>query len=124
MHQDSGATILGHARFGLIEAADGKGRERMKGSIQKRSKASWQLRYYGPPDAKGKRRHLSETIQGTKVVAERVLRERLTAIENGGFISKDKETVGDFTQRWLDTYARTNTRSLSEKDVMRHTYHD
>ena len=87
----------------------------MKGSIQKRSKASWQFRYYGPPDAKGKRRHLSETIQGTKVVGERVLRERLTAIENGGFISKDKETVGDFTQRWLDTYARTNTSLCTQQ---------
>jgi integrase len=81
----------------------------MKGSIRQRSKGSWQLRHEGPPDGTGKRKYLSETIKGNKKEAERVLRERLAAIENGGYVAKHKETVSDFMQRWLDTYAATNT---------------
>ena len=81
----------------------------MNGSIRQRSKGTWQLRYDAPPDGTGKRRFVSETVQGTKKEAERVLRERLSAIENGGYVSRDKETVKEFMCRWLDTYAATNT---------------
>jgi integrase len=38
-----------------------------------------------------------------------VLRELLAAIENGGYVPKQKETVARFMERWLDTYAATNT---------------
>ena len=41
-------------------------------------------------------------------MAERVLRERLAGIENGSYIARQKETVGQFLARWLDTYAATN----------------
>lgn len=80
----------------------------MKGSVHQRSKGSYQLRYEGPPDGTGKRKYLSETVRGTKKEAERVLRERLAAIESGGYVPKHKETVRDFMQRWLDTYASAN----------------
>ena len=81
---------------------------RREGSITQRSKGSWQLRYYSPPDANGKRKRVSETLKGTVRQAQRVLRERQIAIENGGYVARDKETVGQFMQRWLDTYASTN----------------
>jgi integrase len=80
----------------------------MKGSVRQRSKGSYQIRYEAPPDGTGKRKYLSETVRGTKKDAERVLRERLSAIENGGYVAKDKETLGQFMSRWLDTYAATN----------------
>ena len=81
----------------------------MKGSITQRSKGGWQLRFDGPADATGKRRQVNETVKGTKKEAERVLRERLNAAENGGCIARDKETVAQFMGRWLETYAATNT---------------
>jgi hypothetical protein len=71
----------------------------MKGSIRQRSKGSWEIRYDGPPDAHGKRKFLSETVKGTKREAESKLRERLSALENGEYVSKDKETVAQFMQR-------------------------
>ena len=37
------------------------------------------------------------------------MRERLAAIENGGYVARDKETVATFMDRWLETYAATNT---------------
>ena len=81
----------------------------MNGSIRQRSKGTWQLRYDAPPDGNGKRRFVSETVKGNKKDAERVLRERLAAIENGGYVPRDKETVSEFMHRWLETYAATNT---------------
>src|SRR5919106_3989609 len=82
---------------------------RREGSITQRSKGSWQIRFYGPPDANGKQKQVNETVRGLRKDAERVLRERLSAIENGGYVAKDKETVADFLKRWLWTYAATNT---------------
>ena len=81
----------------------------MNGSIRQRSKGTWQLRYDAPPDGTRKRRFVSETVKGNKKDAERVLRERLAAIENGGYISKDKETVAQYMERWLTTYVVPNT---------------
>ena len=63
----------------------------MRGSIEQRSKGSWRLKYDGPRDSNGRRKQLTETVRSTKKEAERVLRERLAAIENGsidGFTSK------------------------------------
>jgi len=81
----------------------------MNGSIRQRSKGTWQLRYDAPPGGTGKRRFVSETVRDNKKDAERVLRERLASIENGGYVPKDKETVAQYMQRWLQTYAATNT---------------
>ena len=81
----------------------------MNGSIRQRSKGSWQIRYEGPADTTVKRKYLSETVRGNKKDAERVLRERLAAIENGGYVPKQMETVAQFMARGLDTYAHTNT---------------
>jgi hypothetical protein len=89
----------------------------MNGSIRQRAKGTWQLRYDAPPDGTGKRRFTSETVKGNKKDAERVLRERLAAIENGGYVAKDKETVTEFLRQWLTTYAATNTTLQPRKDT-------
>ena len=81
----------------------------MNGSIRQRSKSTWQLRFDAPPDGTGKRRYISETVHGSKAVAQRTLRDRLAAIENGGYMPRDKETVAAFMERWLVTYAASNT---------------
>jgi integrase len=88
---------------------------RREGSIIQRSKGSWQIRYFGPPDANGKRKQVNETVKGLRKDAERVLRERLSAIENGGYVAKDKETVADFLKRWLATYCATNTTPRTQE---------
>jgi integrase len=82
---------------------------RREGSIIQRTKGSWQIRYYGPPDASGKQKRLTETVEGLKGDAEKVLRDRLAAMENGGYVPRDKETVAAFLGKWLETYAATNT---------------
>ena len=82
----------------------------MRGSVRQRSKGTWQLRYETAPDAAGFRKQVAETVRGTRKKAESALRERLAQIENGGFVTKSEQTVAQFLDHWLDTYAATNTR--------------
>lgn len=80
----------------------------MKGTVRQRNKGSWEIRYSPPADGSGQRRFLSETVRGTKAEAHAVLRERITAVETGNYVEKARETVAQFMDRWMETYAATN----------------
>ena len=82
----------------------------MKGSITARGKNVWRLRYDGPPTPDGKRKILSETIHGPKKDAEVTLRERLTALETGRHVSKNRETLAHFMESWLTGHAQSHTK--------------
>ena len=99
----------------------------MNGSISQRSKGTWQLRYDAPPDGSGdltrhdeppggngKRKQVNETVRGSRKEAEKVLRERLLAVESGNYVARNKETVGEFMESWLESYAapRTTPKTL------------
>jgi integrase len=83
-------------------------RTKGNGAIEQRSPGSFRLRYNGPSDAVGKRKQITETLRGSRRDAERLLRERLSTVENGSYITPEKQTVGQFLAKWLDTYAATN----------------
>ena len=82
----------------------------MKGSIRQRSRGTWQLRYDVLDAETGKRRYASETIRGTKKEAEKVLTERLAAVETGNYVRKNRESLAQFLESWLDVYASTHTK--------------
>ena len=82
-------------------------KSRRQGTVTQRHKGSFQLRYT-VVDTDGKRKQVNETVKGTKKEAEKVLRERLLAVDNGSHIDKSKETVSQFMARWMETYAATN----------------
>ena len=86
----------------------GKNRNHGTGSIRQRSANGYSIRYYGLPDSNGKRTRVEETVKGTKKVAERLLRVRLAALDTGDFINKQKATVKQFLDQWLDVYGNTN----------------
>lgn len=92
-----------------------KTRNKGAGSIVERSKGRFRIRYYAKPDASGQRKQINETVVGTQKKAESVLRERMQAIETGVFIPKHKETVAEFLDRWLSTYAATNTTPRTQQ---------
>jgi len=71
------------------------------GSIRPKGRG-WQIRYRKD----GQRKY--EQVTGTFKLAEKVLRERLVAIEKGEYVGKKKLTVGVYLQSWLETYATTN----------------
>jgi len=79
------------------------------GNIAPRGEGVWRLRYNAPQNENGERgKAITETVKGTKREAERVLRERLAAVENGAYVPKDKESVLEFMERWLKDYAAVN----------------
>jgi len=82
----------------------------MRGSIQQRGKNTWRLRYDGPPTPDGKRKILSETVHGPKKDAGVALRDRLTALETGRHVSKNRETVAQFMESWLTNHAQSHTK--------------
>ncbi len=84
-------------------------RTRGSGSIRERIKGVWQIRYDGAPDADGNTTKVAETVRGSKRDAERILRERLGTVDSGSYVAKQQETVGEFLDKWLKTYASTNT---------------
>ena len=88
----------------------------MKGFIRKRGADSWQLINELSREADGKRKQAIHTVHGTKRDAETKLRELLTAAERGDYVTPTKETVGSFLERWLDTYASTNTSLRTQRD--------
>lgn len=53
----------------------------MKGSIRQRSPGSWELRYDGRPRDDGRRWQTTETVRGSREVAQRVLQERLAKVD-------------------------------------------
>ena len=83
-------------------------KSRRQGTVNQRYKGSWELKWYGPADQNGNQKRISETVRGTKKEAEKILRERLLSVDNGSFVDKSKETVSEFMNRWLKTYAATN----------------
>ncbi len=59
------------------------------------------------PDAQYRRHR--ETVQGTKADAQRRLREILAQVEQGIYVPPSKLTVGQYLERWAETYATLHT---------------
>jgi len=82
-------------------------RPRNSGSLTELTGGRYRIRYsYIGQD--GKRRARSETTRGSKRQAEKLLRERLTLIDSGGF-APQSGSVAEYLRRWLTDYAETNT---------------
>ncbi|MBL7208523.1 MAG: tyrosine-type recombinase/integrase, partial [Dehalococcoidia bacterium] len=77
----------------------------MKGHIRQRSKGSWTIVIdVGRDPQTGKRRQQWHTVHGTKKDAERALRELLQAVETGGYVKPSRLTLGEWLERWLESY--------------------
>ena len=69
----------------------------MRGSIRRRGKQSWQIRYYVP----GRHTAVEETVRGLKSKAEATLTERLVAIGQGDHVDPSKQTLGEYLDVWI-----------------------
>lgn len=87
-----------------------------KGTIRQRSAGSWELKYdLGTDPLTGRRRTKYETVRGSKRDAQRVLRDRINAAEDGTLGDAGKMTVGEWLAEWLaqakhSTSAKTHER--------------
>ena len=86
----------------------------MKGHINRgRGDRTWYLRVELPRGADGKRRQRHETCTGTKVEAQRRLRELLREIETGMLAGDRHLTFADLAQRRLEaTQHRVGARAF------------
>jgi len=78
------------------------------GSITKLPSGSWILKRYGPADQDGNRKRQTYTFKGSKANANKKLRELQSAVDDGSHVDKSKESVKDFSIRWMETYVATN----------------
>ncbi len=77
----------------------------MTGTIIRRGKKSWRLKYDMPPGEDGVRRIAYVTVKGTRKDAEKELRAKLSTIDAGTHIDPSKLTVGEYLDDWLDKAA-------------------
>lgn len=77
-----------------------------EGTITRRGKKSWRIKYELPRDPQsGVRRTGYQTVRGTRADAERELRRHLTAIDKGVHVDPLALTVAAFLDSWLDDVA-------------------
>ena len=78
----------------------------MRGSIKKRGKSSWRIRFdTGYDPVTGERKRYTETVRGTKSEAEAVLSKRLTERGEGQLVERSALTLTDYARRWLSNIA-------------------
>lgn len=79
----------------------------MAGNIDQRGKDSYRLTVSGGYDANGKRIYHRKTIKAKSPrAAEKELAKFVADIERGQFIEPTKQTFREFTELWLETYAK------------------
>ena len=95
---------------------DGPRRTRGSGTIRDRGEGVWQIRYVVGYRPDGQPKQRAENIKGTRRQAEKVLRERLAAVETGNYVERKKETLAAFLDSWLSIHAATHVspRTLKE----------
>ena len=77
----------------------------MNGTIRRRGKQSWELRFDLPRGADGQRRRTHVAVKGTKREAQRRLRELLTRAEGGLPLDTTRITLGEHLEQWLLSHA-------------------
>ena len=75
----------------------------MKGSIRRRGKSSWELKFDIGRDANGKRLIRYQTVRGKRQDAERELTKQLGAMHAGTLVDHSKTTVAEYLRGWLNT---------------------
>lgn len=82
------------------------------GSLRKRKTKNghvWQITIELPVDpATGKRVRKYKTVEGTKKEAERAMRQFMTDLEKGYYVTDDKITISEWVQTWLEVYITPN----------------
>src|SRR5262249_29451905 len=74
-----------------------------RGSIRRRGKASWELKFdLGTDAATGKRKTRYVTVKGRRQDAQKELTRLLGTADVGAFIEPDKITVGEHVRQWID----------------------
>jgi integrase len=97
----------------------------MRGSITKRGKQSWQLKFDAPAVG-GKRQQRYATVKGTYKDAQRELTRLLAASNAGTLPDPSNATVAEYLRTWLDTATAQAPKTierygeLAERQIIPH----
>ena len=84
----------------------------MTGTIRKRGRRSWEVRFdVGRDAATGRRRFRYLRLNGTKRDAQRALTDALHQHDTGTDVTPSRVTVREFLHRWLSDHAARRPRS-------------
>jgi len=87
-----------------------------RGSIRRRGKRSWQIRFDDGVDvATGRRKARQFTVKGTRQDAQRELTRLLGSADAGTLPEPSKMTIADYLREWLE-----GTHGLSKKTAERY----
>jgi integrase len=81
----------------------------MKSHLARRGQRSWRLKYDLGTDGAGKRQTRYVTLRGTRAEAQAQAVKILATIADGTHTDPSRETVAEFVERWLKTWANDNT---------------
>jgi integrase len=73
-----------------------------RGTIRRRGKASWELKFDVGTDAKRKRKTRYVTVRGSREDAEKRLTQLLRERDTGSAIDPSKTTLGQYLDTWLE----------------------
>jgi len=100
----------------------------MRGTVKQRSKGSWRIVVDAGQDPfTGKRIQHTETVRGTKSVAEQRLTQVLSELDSGVYVKTPHDlTVAAYLREWLDGYVAVNCapqtqesyRFIAEQHIM------
>src|SRR5262249_54579026 len=80
----------------------------MKGSLTRRGKTSWRLKFDAGRDPAGKRITKFVTLRGTRAQAQAAAAKIIASTVTGAYVDSSTETVGAFVKRWLRDWADDN----------------
>jgi integrase len=81
----------------------------MKSHLARRGQRSWRLKYDLGTDGAGKRQTRYVTLRGTRAEAQAQAAKILATVADGTHTDPSQETVAEFVERWLKTWANDNT---------------
>ena len=96
----------------------------MKGTITRRGKSSWRIKFdVGRDPVTSARQIRYQTVRGKRQDAERELAKALTSHHEGTFVEPSKITVGEYLRSWLDRAEVTpktleRYRQLAEQQII------
>lgn len=89
------------------------------GSVTRRGKSSWRIKYdIGRDPETGKRNIVYATVRGTKADAQKELRRRLTALDKGVHVDPSSLKLGEYLDTWLRDVA---PRTVAPKSLERYS---
>jgi integrase len=81
----------------------------MRGSITRRGRSSWRLKYdLGRDPVTGRRQTRYATLRGTRAQAQAEAAKILASVATGTHVDPSTETTAAFIERWLADWANAN----------------